>query len=242
MEKDSDITLTCRQCGKEFIFTKAEQEFYEGKGFTLPHRCKECRSTRQQQPPLLCSKCGNKLGEGSSIYCATCLADVQLEFELKTRRLQSAADEANAKLSAVEAEKAQFVDEANVRLSAAETENARLSGEVSAKLSIAETEKAQLAELLQQREQLTAKLQEQFNNVSLELEKALKYHAALDWLEPALNSMKERLEALERTQNSLNQATLQLIQRIGEMHESAGLLEVFRRIVRPHRKSPAAGG
>jgi len=170
------------------------------------------------------------------------LADVQLEFELKTRRLQSAADEANAKLSAVEAGKAQLADEANVRLSAAETEKTQLADEANAKLSIAESEKAQLAELLQQKEQLMAKLQEQFNNVSLELEKALKYRAALDWLEPALNSMKERLEALERTQNSLNQTILQLIQRIGEMHESAGLLEVFRRILRPHRKSPAPGG
>ncbi len=222
MGKDTDMTLTCRQCGREFIFTKAEQEFYEGKGFTLPHRCKQCRSTRPF--PLVCSKCGGKLGNGASIYCATCLADVQLEFELKTKRLQSAADEANAKLSAVESEKAQLADEAN------------------AKLGIAESEKARLAGLLQQKEQVTADLQQQFNNVSLELEKALKYRAVLDWLEPALNSMKEKLEALERTQDSLNQTMLQLIQRVSETAESASLLDILRRILRPHRKPPVPGG
>jgi len=27
--KEADIKLTCRQCGNEFILTKAEQEFYD---------------------------------------------------------------------------------------------------------------------------------------------------------------------------------------------------------------------
>ncbi|MBO5779091.1 MAG: zinc-ribbon domain-containing protein, partial [Clostridia bacterium] len=28
-----DITLKCKDCGKEFVFTAGEQEFYAEKGF-----------------------------------------------------------------------------------------------------------------------------------------------------------------------------------------------------------------
>lgn len=35
-----DKTLTCCECGNEFVFTASEQEFYEEKGFTNePRRC-----------------------------------------------------------------------------------------------------------------------------------------------------------------------------------------------------------
>ncbi|MEG0073042.1 MAG: zinc-ribbon domain-containing protein [Clostridia bacterium] len=45
-----DKTITCKDCGKEFIFTVAEQEFYQEKGFDNdPVRCKECRQARKQQ-------------------------------------------------------------------------------------------------------------------------------------------------------------------------------------------------
>lgn len=45
----SDITLKCKDCGKEFIFTEGEQKFYEEKGFTNPIRCNECRKAKKQQ-------------------------------------------------------------------------------------------------------------------------------------------------------------------------------------------------
>jgi CxxC-x17-CxxC domain-containing protein len=39
-----DKTLTCRDCGTEFIFTAGEQAFYQEKGFTnQPSRCPDCR-------------------------------------------------------------------------------------------------------------------------------------------------------------------------------------------------------
>lgn len=39
-----DKTLTCKDCGAEFVFTAGEQEFYAEKGFqNEPQRCKECR-------------------------------------------------------------------------------------------------------------------------------------------------------------------------------------------------------
>ena len=41
-----DKTLVCKECGKEFIFSAGEQEFYASKGFVNePQRCKACRDT-----------------------------------------------------------------------------------------------------------------------------------------------------------------------------------------------------
>lgn len=45
----SDITLKCKDCGNDFIFTEGEQKFYEEKGFSNPMRCPECRKARKQQ-------------------------------------------------------------------------------------------------------------------------------------------------------------------------------------------------
>lgn len=45
-----DKTLVCKDCGKEFIFTVGEQEFYKEKGFNNePVRCSSCRRARKQQ-------------------------------------------------------------------------------------------------------------------------------------------------------------------------------------------------
>ena len=45
-----DITLVCKDCGTEFVFTVGEQKFYAEKGFTnQPVRCPECRKARKQQ-------------------------------------------------------------------------------------------------------------------------------------------------------------------------------------------------
>ena len=41
-----DITLKCL-CGRDFTFTKGEQEFYSGKGYTPPKRCEECRAKKR---------------------------------------------------------------------------------------------------------------------------------------------------------------------------------------------------
>lgn len=43
-----DKVLTCADCGKEFVWTAGEQEFYQEKGFTnVPKRCRECRNARK---------------------------------------------------------------------------------------------------------------------------------------------------------------------------------------------------
>ncbi len=44
----ADKTLTCRDCGMDFVFTSGEQEFYAQKGFANePTRCPSCRQQRK---------------------------------------------------------------------------------------------------------------------------------------------------------------------------------------------------
>jgi CxxC-x17-CxxC domain-containing protein len=43
-----DRTLTCVDCGVEFIHSAADQEYYQQKGFTSdPKRCASCRAYRR---------------------------------------------------------------------------------------------------------------------------------------------------------------------------------------------------
>lgn len=44
-----DITLTCSDCGEDFIFTAGEQDFFEEKGFDTPKRCKDCRQRKKAE-------------------------------------------------------------------------------------------------------------------------------------------------------------------------------------------------
>ena len=201
MSKNGDMNLTCRQCGKEFVFTKTEQEFYELKGFTSPGRCQECRPTKQSQPhQLVCSQCGTELEKGASIYCTACLASACLESELKTKQSQRAASAAHAKLQA------------------------------------SESQKAELAELLRQKEQMVAELELKINRLSEDLEKAKQFHTILGSFQPTLNSIEEKLEALEYDQNKINERMLQLVQKMHEMYENTGLLEMFKRSLRHYPK------
>ena len=47
-----DITLVCKDCGNEFVWTAGEQEFYQQKGLVnQPVRCPECRKKRKADRP-----------------------------------------------------------------------------------------------------------------------------------------------------------------------------------------------
>jgi CxxC-x17-CxxC domain-containing protein len=45
----SDRTLTCADCGQEFVFSASEQQFYADRGFSDPRRCTSCRANRKAQ-------------------------------------------------------------------------------------------------------------------------------------------------------------------------------------------------
>ncbi len=46
----ADKTLTCKDCGKEFVFTEGEQEFYKEKGFeNEPQRCQNAEEQENKK-------------------------------------------------------------------------------------------------------------------------------------------------------------------------------------------------
>lgn len=93
----SDKTLSCKECGNDFLFSASEQEFYAQKGFTNePGRCPQCRAARKaesrggnrggfdrgerQMFPAVCASCGNDTmvpfrpsGE-KPVYCRDCFS------------------------------------------------------------------------------------------------------------------------------------------------------------------------
>lgn len=86
-----DKTLVCKDCGKEFVFTAGEQEFYAEHGFeNEPQRCKECRDARKhsrggdggerQMYDAVCSECGKPCKvpfqphDDRPVYCSECFA------------------------------------------------------------------------------------------------------------------------------------------------------------------------
>ncbi len=74
----TDKTIVCKDCGREFIFTVGDQEFYAEKGFTNePQRCRECRNARK-------AKNGQTAGSTRQMFpavCAECGAECQVPFE-----------------------------------------------------------------------------------------------------------------------------------------------------------------
>lgn len=80
----TDKTLTCADCGGEFIFSVADQEFHAEKGFTNePRRCRSCRASRRSQ------RNGDDYGGYSaaprrelfSATCASCGKEARVPFE-----------------------------------------------------------------------------------------------------------------------------------------------------------------
>lgn len=88
-----DKILICKDCGKEFTFTRGEQEFYASKGFeNEPTRCKECRARRKARTSngeakptreyyvTTCANCGKearvpfKPREDRPVLCSACYA------------------------------------------------------------------------------------------------------------------------------------------------------------------------
>ena len=42
------VKRTCKQCGKEFVITGSEIQFYRSKNLSIPKRCKDCRTKNKQ--------------------------------------------------------------------------------------------------------------------------------------------------------------------------------------------------
>jgi hypothetical protein len=235
--KYSDISITCSQCGKKFIFSEDEQEFYRGKGYTPPLRCKQCRSARQQHSDA-CSNCGNTLVEGSPQYCAACFINVQLEFEQKAQGLRSSLQEAESKLQVFEAEKAKIQTDPILALKAVEDDKNRVIEETRRQLVAVESEKSAIAELLAQKEQTLSGLEQRLDCIIREMQKAFKDKDGLQRSEPLLNSLKAKIETLELNQNCLKELLLKLVEKKNN-HRGPNFLDNLKTLFRTDRRSPA---
>lgn len=86
-----DRTLTCVDCGAEFVWTAGEQLFFADKNFkNEPKRCKACKAKRASRPAgasaprervetvAVCSACGKettvpfKPTQGRPVFCREC--------------------------------------------------------------------------------------------------------------------------------------------------------------------------
>lgn len=73
-----DRILTCRECGRDFIFSAGEQEFYASKGLTnTPGRCPSCRAARRSGQS---SASRQRSGEHYETTCATCGRPTSVPF------------------------------------------------------------------------------------------------------------------------------------------------------------------
>ena len=78
-----DKTLICKDCGKEFVFTAGEQEFYAEKGFqNQPQRCRPCRQARK----------GNAAPQREMYtgVCAACGKEARVPFQPRASLPQAA--------------------------------------------------------------------------------------------------------------------------------------------------------
>ena len=84
----ADKTLTCRECGNEFVWAAGEQEFYQQKGLSHePQRCPDCRKRAKAERQaaraanmhnVTCSNCGKAAQvpflprADRPVYCSEC--------------------------------------------------------------------------------------------------------------------------------------------------------------------------
>ncbi len=105
-----DKTLTCQDCGQEFIFSADDQQYHAEKGFSNePKRCMSCRQSRRQGQsgggygsystsrrremyPATCAQCGKDTQvpfeprNGRPVYCSDCFSKQSPSGGRSTRR------------------------------------------------------------------------------------------------------------------------------------------------------------
>lgn len=81
-----DVNIKCVTCGREFIFTAREQEFFASKGFKEPRHCRECRQKRKQERDQAFTEVsgGAQKSGGREIFqivCAQCQRETTVPFK-----------------------------------------------------------------------------------------------------------------------------------------------------------------
>lgn len=85
-----DKTLTCSDCGREFVFSADDQEFFESRGYLEPKRCRGCRANRRserdggaQRPEALLNRAPRPMFD---VVCANCGRATQVPFQPRGSR------------------------------------------------------------------------------------------------------------------------------------------------------------
>lgn len=88
-----DKTIICRDCGREFVFSAGEQEFFAERGLeNEPLRCPECRRARKRDSrgqreifEVVCAQCGEvttvpfEPRPERAVYCGECYAKRRMQ-------------------------------------------------------------------------------------------------------------------------------------------------------------------
>ena len=80
-----DVNIKCVTCGRDFIFTAREQEFFFSKGFKEPRHCRECRQRRKQdRERIFAEASGQEYQPGKDLFkvvCAECKRETSVPFK-----------------------------------------------------------------------------------------------------------------------------------------------------------------
>jgi CxxC-x17-CxxC domain-containing protein len=108
----TDKQLQCVDCGKDFIFSAEEQEFFAEKGYTNePKRCVACRQARRsargeggdnrssvKKYPAICAECGQPTEvpfeprQGRPVYCSNCFSRIKQQQQDLSAQLEEKHD------------------------------------------------------------------------------------------------------------------------------------------------------
>jgi CxxC-x17-CxxC domain-containing protein len=88
----TDKTLTCVECGRQFLFSADDQEFFTSRGYLEPKRCRTCRANRRMDRDG-----GQARPEGAAAppraprqmfdaVCANCGRETQVPFQPRGTR------------------------------------------------------------------------------------------------------------------------------------------------------------
>lgn len=77
-----DRSLTCTQCGSNFVFSADDQEFHASRGYQEPKRCPTCRAERRNsQGGGYGSSYDRPQRQMFSAVCARCGGEARVPFE-----------------------------------------------------------------------------------------------------------------------------------------------------------------
>ncbi|HWO72527.1 MAG TPA: CxxC-x17-CxxC domain-containing protein [Dehalococcoidia bacterium] len=81
----TDKTLTCIDCGQEFLFSADDQEFYSSRGYSEPKRCRSCRAQRRSEreggEPAAYSRPPRVEREMFDVVCSNCGQPTKVPFQ-----------------------------------------------------------------------------------------------------------------------------------------------------------------